>query len=38
MTFQAVEQINKGFRFEIPYFEEGSPYSTGGMDVIDQAS
>ncbi|MGI5897461.1 MAG: extracellular solute-binding protein [Oscillospiraceae bacterium] len=35
MTFQAVEQINKGVPLEILYFEEGSPYSTGGMAVID---
>ena len=33
MTFQAVQEINKGAELEILYFEEGAPYSTYGVSV-----
>jgi len=34
MTFQAVQEINKGAELEILYFEEGAPYSTYGVSVV----
>lgn len=35
MIFQAVQEINKGAKLEILFFEEGAPYSMGGMAMID---
>ncbi len=34
MTFQAVQEINKGANLEILYFDEGAPYSTYGISVV----
>ena len=34
MTFQAVQEINKGAELEILYFDEGAPYSTYGVSVV----
>lgn len=34
ITYQAVELINEGSNFEIIFFAEGAPYTTGGSAVI----
>lgn len=34
ITYQAVEMINEGSNFEIVFFAEGAPYTTGGSAVI----
>lgn len=35
MTYQAVQEINKGVNLEILYFEEGAPYTTYGIGVVE---
>lgn len=35
MTFQAVEEINNGVDLSILYFEEGAPFTIGGMAIIE---
>lgn len=34
ITYQAVEMINEGNNFDIVFFAEGAPYTTGGSAVI----
>ncbi len=34
MTFQAVQEINKGAELEIHYFDEGAPYSTYSVAAV----